>query len=101
VESENLFGRSLVIDLEAPPTSNIRTVDHRTIEHIIFKNVKYTLGKKAPGTEELPLKYDKADAKWTPSKLAVDNWFSSASYFKVKDIVDKENWTVSNSQKPS
>jgi hypothetical protein len=63
--------------------------------------VKYSLGRKAPGTDELPLKYDKHDAKWTTTKLAVGNWFSSASYFKVKDIVNKENCIVSNSQKPS
>jgi len=69
VESENHFGRSLVIDLNAPANNNMRQVDHRHIEWIIFRNVKYTLGKKAPGTEELPLKYDKADRKWDSSKL--------------------------------
>ena len=96
LESENNLGRSLVIDLNAPCTNNVRSVDHRTIEWIIFRNVKYTLGKKAPGTEELPLKYDKKDAKWSPSKLAVGNWFSSATYYKVKSIVDKENCKVVN-----
>lgn len=60
IESENHLGRSLVIDLNAPLNNNFRQVDHRTIEWIIFRNVKYSLGKKAPGTEELPLKYDKS-----------------------------------------
>jgi len=56
--------------------------------------VKYTLGRKLPGTEELPLKFDKTAAKWAPSKLSVGNWFSSATYYKVKEIVDKETCTV-------
>jgi len=96
VESENMLGRSLVIDLNAPCTSNIRSVDHRTIEHIIYKNVKYVLGKKAPGTEDLPLKHVKDAKKWGASKLSVGNWFSSSSYYKVKEILDKENCKVTN-----
>ena len=60
LESENNLGRSIVIDLNAPLSNNIRQVDHRTIDWIIFRNVKYSLGKKAPGTDELPLKYDNA-----------------------------------------
>ena len=94
IESENLLGRSVVVDLNAPANNNIRQVDHRTIEFIIFRNVKYTLGKKVPGSEELPLKYDKKDIKWNSSNLKVDNWFSSSTYYKVKDIVDKEMCTV-------
>ena len=96
VESENLLGRSVIIDLNAPANNNVRQVDHRTIDYIIFRNVKYVLGRKAPGTiaEELPLKYDKKDDKWNVSKLAIDNWFSSSTYYKVKDIVDKEMCTV-------
>jgi len=94
LESENNLGRSLVIDLNAPSTSNVRSVDHRSIEWIIFRNVKYSLGKKAPGTDELPLKHEKDAAKWGSSKLAVGNWFSSASYYKVKSIEDKENCKV-------
>mgnify|MGYP000176511351 CR=1 FL=1 len=95
LESENNLGRSIVIDLNAPLSNNIRQVDHRTIEWIIFRNVKYSLGKKAPGTEELPLKYDNAkDQKWNPSKLAVGNWFQSSTYYKVKEIVDKDTCKV-------
>jgi hypothetical protein len=56
--------------------------------------VKYSLGKKAPDTEELPLKYDSKDIKWQPSKLQVGNWFSSSTYYKVKTINDKETCTV-------
>lgn len=83
INSENNLGRSLVIDLAAPITNNVRSVDHRTIEWIIFRNVKYALGKKVAGTDELPLKYDKADQKWNPSKLAKGNTFSSSSYYRV------------------
>ena len=78
LESENNLGRSLVVDLDAPKNNNIRQVDHRTIQFIIFRNVKYSLGRKAPGTEELPLKYDAKAPKWAGSKLSVGNWFSSS-----------------------
>jgi len=38
-----------MIDLNADPKNNVREVDHRTIEYIIFKNVKYCLGTKSKG----------------------------------------------------
>ena len=79
-----------MIDLNAEAPNNFRQVDHRTIEYIIFRNVKYTLGKKVAGTDDLPLKAPQGD-KWTRSKLAVGNWFSFTGYFKYesesKDIV--------------
>jgi len=78
LESENNLGRSLVVDLDAPKNNNIRQVDHRTIQFIIFRNVKYTLGRKAPGTEELPLKYDFKAPKWAGAKLSASSWFSSS-----------------------
>ena len=101
VESENNLGRSLMIDLNAPVYNNFRQVDHRTIQYIIFKNVKYSLGKKDKSIEELPLKYDKKDPKWDSSKLAVGNWFSSSTYYKVKSIIDKENCSVVHPNNPS
>jgi hypothetical protein len=91
VESDNNLGRSLIIDLNAPKTNNFRQVDHRTIDFIIYRNVKYTLGKKVAGSEDLPLKIDSTAAKWSEAKLAVGNWFSSVSYYKVKSITDKDN----------
>jgi hypothetical protein len=91
VESDNNLGRSLIIDLNAPKTNNFRQVDHRTIDFIIYRNVKYSLGKKASGSEDLPLKFDNAAAKWSEAKLSVGNWFSTVSYFKVKSITDKDN----------
>jgi hypothetical protein len=94
VQSENHFGRSLVVDLNADSKSNFRQVDHRSIEWIVFKNTKYTLGKKAPETGDLPLKYDKNDQKWDSSRLAIGNWFSSSVYYKVKDIPDNQNCQV-------
>ena len=62
----------------------------RTIEHIIFKNVKYCVGRKAAETEELPLKADTEKPKWDSSKLAIGNWFSSVSYLRVKEIQENE-----------
>jgi hypothetical protein len=90
VDCENLMGRSTVIDLNAPVSNNFRQVDHRTIDYIIFKNVKYTLGKKSSDVE-LPLKRDIKEPKWAEAKLKVGNWFSSVSYYKVKSISDNDN----------
>lgn len=75
LESENNLGRSLVTDLNAPKDNNFRYVDHRTIEYIIFKNVKYSLGRKTE-TEELPIRHDKDLPRWNQSKLKVGDWFS-------------------------
>lgn len=80
-----------MIDLEAPEKNNFRQIDHRTIEHIIFRNVKYSLGRKDKNTPELPLKVEKDASRWTQSKLAVGNWFSSVQYYKIKSITDKDN----------
>ena len=42
-QHETDLGRSLIIDLNAK--NMYKQVDHRTINWIIFKNVKYSLGK--------------------------------------------------------
>lgn len=39
------MGRSTVIDLSAKTDRKFRQIDHRTIEEIILRNVKYTLKK--------------------------------------------------------
>ena len=67
-----------MIDLNAPIKFNFRQVDHRTIEYIIFRNVKYSLGRKSAGqsNEELPIREDKSENKWDQNKLQVNNWFS-------------------------
>lgn len=67
IDDENLMGRSFIADLNAPKDSNVRQVDHRTIQSIIFRNVKYELGRKKPGTEEVPLKEKDVDVKWNGS----------------------------------
>jgi len=99
-EIENDLGRSLVIDLNANPKSNFRQVDHRTINWIIFKNVKYSVGKKTH-TEELPLKAESGVDKWDSSKLALKNWFSATSYYSLTSIVDKNNVQVKETRNSS
>lgn len=86
----------MVQDLNAPVYNNIRSVDHRSIDYIIFKNVKYSLGKKAAGTdsESLPLKHDFKLPRWNVTKLKIGNWFSQITYYKVKSITDSENVKV-------
>lgn len=82
VEAENMLGRSTVIDLNAQGENKFRQVDHRSIEFIILRNVKYSLkksGKKQPKADE-EMKDDK-QPKWDRKKLAVGNWFSGTRYF--------------------
>ncbi len=43
VNTENNLGQSSVIDLK---DNTVKQVDHRTIEWIVFKNVKYLINKK-------------------------------------------------------
>ena len=40
---ENGFGRSLVVDLQAENSDRMRLVDHRTLNWLIFKNVRYVV----------------------------------------------------------
>lgn len=39
--SDNQLGRSMVIDLKANQGANFRQIDHRTINSLVLKNVKY------------------------------------------------------------
>jgi hypothetical protein len=65
IDSEANLGRSTVIDFSAATANKFRQVDHRTIDHIIFKNVRYILkkgGKKASDEDmEAP---GKDEPKW-------------------------------------
>jgi hypothetical protein len=45
VKAEEKLGRSTIIDLAQDFNKGWRQVDHRTIEELIIKNVKYTLKK--------------------------------------------------------
>jgi len=58
VKAENDLGRSLIIDLEDQGHNKYRQVDHRSIESIILKNVKYVLKKKGK-----PLQDEDEEAK--------------------------------------
>ena len=81
---ENNLGRSLVIDLSSDSDNKFRQVDHRTIEHIIFKNTKYVNKKGAKKGEVEPWK--KGEPLWDTKKLAVGNWFSGTKYYKTKNV---------------
>lgn len=41
--SDNQLGRSSVIDLNAPHGMNFRQIDHRTINWMVLRNVKYVV----------------------------------------------------------
>ena len=43
LKSESKLGRSSVMDLNAPWGANFRQIDHRTVESVILKNVKYSV----------------------------------------------------------
>ena len=79
---ERMMGRSLIIDLNAPSNNNFRLVDHRTIQSIILKNVKYILGTKSGLASFTPS--TSGDSKWDVRKLAVGNWFSECQYYQYK-----------------
>ena len=99
IDCDNFLGRSHMIDLNAAAPNNVRQVDHRTIDYIIFKNVKYVLGRKPAGfAEDLPLKVDRSAPRWDVAKLAVGNWFSQITYYNLLEIVDKDTVKVKTSQ---
>ena len=64
MKSEQHMGRSLVIDLQAQSDVGFRQVDHRTIQSIILRNVKYSLGKKSTLASLEGVK-DNLPAKWS------------------------------------
>ena len=87
VEVENNLGRSLVIDLGAEGENKFKQIDHRSIDYIIYQNVKYVLKK---GCKKIDLEEEKKDdknarfaPKWDKNNLAVGNWFSGTRYFKA------------------
>ena len=90
IDSDNFMGRSMIVDLNAPANNNIRQVDHRTIQSIVLRNVKYSLGRKVAGTE-VPLKPDYDLPRWNDEKLKKGDWFSQVTYYKVKEIDDEND----------
>lgn len=95
VKAENHLGRSTVIDLTAKSDNKFRQIDHRTIESIIFKNVKYSLKKGAKKAADDEEEKKKDGPKWDSKKLAVGNWFSGTNYFKIVKINGDEIVTAS------
>jgi len=95
VKVENNLGRSTVIDLTAKGENRFRQVDHRTIEWLIFKNVKYVLKKGGAGKNEEDEERKRGEPLWDYSKLAVGDRFSTTAYYEVKAIKGDEVMTVS------
>lgn len=81
VEVENNLGRSLVIDLGTKSPNKFRQVDHRSIDYIIFQNVKYVLKKGAKAQDEDDRKKD--EPKWDAKQLSIGDWFSGTSYYRA------------------
>lgn len=94
VECNYNLGRTLIIDLNGPPKNNFRQVDHRTIEWIIYRNVKYTVGKRST-IEELPLKHPNGERNFDASKIKPGNWVCEISYYKVHDKANTDTPIVS------
>ena len=69
--NEPMLGRSTVIDLNQPEGQGFRQVDHRSIQSVIMRNVKYVLGKSTKKEDE-EMKSTELDT----SKISSGNWFS-------------------------
>jgi len=100
VDVENNLGRSTVIDLNAKTPSKFRQVDHRSIEFIIFENVKYVLRKGAGKTNDsmstdADSEDKKEEPKWNSKELEVGNWFSGTRYFRA--VEDKGDSVICRS----
>jgi len=67
VQVENDLGRSLVIDLKTEHENKLRQIDHRSINYIIFKNVKYSVKKGGDNFGDIDTKIAKDAFKWDPS----------------------------------
>ena len=91
VKAETSLGRSTVIDLTSKHENKFRQVDHRTINYIIYHNVKFVLkkgGKKRSKDEESDEEMDeskkkKEEPKWNSAELSVGNVFSGTSYYRA------------------
>lgn len=72
IQTEQSLGRSTVIDFSAASENKFRQVDHRTIDNIVYKNIRYILkkgGKKMSEDEIVALCNDKDRPKWDYKKL--------------------------------
>ena len=78
------MGQSLVIDLKKDSDSNrYRLIDHRSIDFIIYKNVKYSLKKGGKSFSEIDTRIPQGSPAWDTSKLQIGDMFSKTSYYQT------------------
>ena len=82
VKIESNVGRSLVIDLTATSENKIQLIDHRSVEFIVYHNVKYNLQKGARFLNLYKNEF-KSEPKWDKNSLRVGNWFSGTRYLQA------------------
>lgn len=73
-----------MLNLGSKSLNKFRQVDHRSIEYIIIRNVKYMLKKSnsKKSREFHDFEVNKKDlSRWDPNKLVVGNWFSGTRYY--------------------
>lgn len=78
LKNKEKLGRTVVEDLTASSSYNIRQVDHRTIYELILRGVKYSLKKGKKKNEEVN---EDLKRKWNPDDLQEGQWFSATTYF--------------------
>jgi len=74
----------MIVDLRSKYGYAVRQVDHRTIESIILKNVKYVLkNSKNKDISVDTVDSLKIDKCWNFDDLKIDDFFSQTIYIKV------------------
>ena len=91
VNVEDDLGRSKVVDLETDDAEKNRLVDHRTINYIIFKNVKYEYKEGGQNFSDIDTSIGKDCHKWDPTQLAIGDVFSGTNYYELVSDIDGTN----------
>lgn len=76
-----------MIDLRADPANNYRQVDHRTIESIVYKNVRYVLKKGGSNLSDIDTRIPAGSPMWNASQLSIGDIFSGTSYYETVSMI--------------